>query len=68
MAETTLGLPDRIRAIGVERRRALREADAYSASLATLAREHVGAGVSAAEFARLAGVPDSTVKRWVESG
>jgi DNA-binding transcriptional regulator YiaG len=42
--------------------------------LARLARDEVvhegneEGTMSAAEFARLAGVPQSTVKRWVESG
>jgi DNA-binding transcriptional regulator YiaG len=53
---------------GARRRKAQATVNARSRDLASLARAHVGRDMVAADFARLAGVPKSTVKRWVESG
>ena len=60
-------MAQRIRAEGANRSEARRKAYNASAALATLARRAVGVNMSQAEFARLAGVPESTVKRWLDT-
>lgn len=55
-----------IRAEGAKRSEARRKAYNASAALATLARRAVSEGMSHGEVARLAGVPKTTVARWLD--
>jgi hypothetical protein len=61
---------ERIQHHAIRRRKAQAVVDKTSAELAAYARAYVypNGPISAADFARLADVPRSTVKRWVESG
>lgn len=56
---------DIVAKLGERRRNAVDSKDEATAQLIMLARRHVGKDVTASRFAKAAGVPPSTVTRWL---